>query len=371
MNAPHPLPTHYGLLLFLCMAGLWALWWFMLGAQHSARRRTLRQRIQALELPTDAAFHAAVAATESAALQMRDTLLRRAPLRGLHHPLYDLPWLLFIGGEDGGLPALLAAAPRDAGPAHETGAAPAYWRWHLLPAMVAIEASADADEEAAAPRSRGLWLHALLALADQRERLPLNGMVVCISAAGLLANDERLAADARQLRQRIEEAAGLLQLHLPVYLLVTGLERLPGYAVLRAALPAPARAQALGHRFRLPEGVPATGRFDALFDALFEPLIQRLHALRMGLLRVEPDPARRQAIHVFIEQLRALQPGLRRAAQHLFGPAPTHAHPHAQTRTQVRWRGLYLVAGPTQEDEATFIQDLFQRFLPADQPLAR
>ncbi|OUL99155.1 type VI secretion system protein [Variovorax sp. JS1663] len=361
MNTPHPLPTQYGLLLALCMASLLALWWFMLGARHSARRRMLRRRIEALELPADAALQGAVAATQAAALQMRETLLRSSALRGLNQPLYDLPWLLFIGGEDAGLPALLAAARRDAAPAPapapDAGAEPAFWRWHLLPAMVAIEAGPAAMREPATPQSRGLWLHALLALADQRERLPLNGIVVCMSAAALLGDGQRLAADAQRLRQRIDEAAELLRLHLPIYLLVTGLERLPGYAVLRAALPAPVRAQALGHR--LPDGIAAAGRS----DMLFEPLIQRLHALRMGLLRGEPEPARRQAIHVFIEQLRTLQPGLRITAQHLFGPSGGHAH--------ARWRGLYLVAAPALEDEAAFIQDLFRRFLPADQPLAR
>jgi type VI protein secretion system component VasK len=182
--------------------------------------------------------------------------------------------------------------------------------------------------------------------------------VVCVSAARVLGDAEHLAADAARLRRRVDEAAELLRLQLPVYLLVTGLERLAGYEVLREALPPAARAQALGHR------LPDTSAAAARPDALFEPLALRLHALRMGLLRNQPEPARRLAIHAFVEQVRALQPGVRAFAQQLFEPARGG---HAVAR----WRGLYLVAAPEDSDQSAFVADLFQRFLPADQPLAR
>ena len=66
-----------------------------------------------------------------------------------------------------------------------------FWRWRFLPSMVAIEARPAAVHEPATPRERSLWYQALLALADQRERLPLNGIVVCVSAARLLGERRR------------------------------------------------------------------------------------------------------------------------------------------------------------------------------------
>ena len=355
MNALYPLPAHYGALLALCLAGLVALWWFMLGSRYFARRRLLRRRIEALGMPSEAAQPAAFAEPRAAVARAREQLLRSPSLRARHQPLYDLPWLLFIGDEDAGLPALLAAARHER--VHETDGED-FWRWHFLPAMVAVEARPAAVHEPATPRERSLWYQALLALADQRERLPLNGVVACVSAASLLGDAQQWLADAARLRRRVDEAAELLRLQLPVYLLVTGLERLAGYEVLREALPSAVRAQALGHR--LPDTSAATARP----DALFEPLALRLHALRMGLLRSQPEPARRQAIHAFVEQVRALQPGLRAFAQELFERARSG---HAVAR----WRGLYLVAAPEDSDQSAFVSDLFQRFLPADQPLAR
>jgi type VI secretion system protein ImpL len=360
MKMLYPLPTHYGALLALCMAGLLALWWFMLGSRYFARRRLLRRRIEALATPSDTAWPEASAEPRASAARARDRTLCSPAVRGLHHPLYDLPWLLFIGDEDAGVPALLASARREAPVSAEPGEDERvdFWRWHFLPTLVAIETRASAVHEPATPHERGLWYRALLALADQRERLPLNGVVVCVNATRLLGDAQRVAADASRLRQRVDEAAELLRLQLPIYLLVTGLERLAGYEALREALPPAVRNQALGHR--LPDTAAAVARP----DALFEPLLLRLHALRMGLLRSQPEPARRQAIHAFVEQVRALQPGLRTFAQRLF-EAPRSGHAGA------RWRGLYLVAAPDDSDQFAFVSDLFHRFLPADQPLAR
>lgn len=359
MNMLYPLPAHYGALLALCLAGLLALWWFMLGSRYLARRRLLRRRIEALASPSDTAPPKTFAEPRAAVAHAREHLLCSPALRALHHPLYDLPWLLFIGDEDAGLPALLAAARREASvpPGQGMDEGGDFWRWHFLPALVAIETRAAAVHEPATPHERGLWYRALLALAEQRERLPLNGIVICVKAARLLGDAQHVAADAARLRQRVDEAAELLRLQLPIYLLVTGLERLAGYEVLCEALPPAVRAQALGHR--LPDTAAAVARP----DALFEPLALRLHALRMGLSRGQPEPARRQAIHAFVEQVRALQPGLRTFAQQLF-EAPRSSHAGA------RWRGLYLVAAGD-DNRSAFVSDLFQRFLPADQPLAR
>ena len=358
MNVLYPPPAHYGALLALCLAGLLALWWFMLGSRYFARRRLLRRRIEALATSSEHGEQAQPA-PRAAVARAREQLLCSPALRALHHPLYDLPWLLFIGDEDAGLPALLAAARREVSMPPEEGADEGgdFWRWHFLPTLVAIEMRAAALHEPATPHERGLWYRALLALTDQRERLPLNGVVVCVNAARLLGDAQHVAADALRLRQRVDEAAELLRLQLPIYLLVTGLERLAGYEALREALPPAVRNQALGHR--LPDTAAAVARP----DALFEPMVLRLHALRMGLLRTQPDPARRQAIHAFVEQVRAFQPGLRTFAQRLF-EAPRIGHAGA------RWRGLYLVAAGD-DNQSAFVSDLFQRFLPADQPLAR
>jgi type VI protein secretion system component VasK len=361
MNALHPLPTYYWPLLALCLLGLLAFWWFMLGSRYVARRRLLRRRIEVLGPPSTAPEQAALAALRQAIVQARELLLRSPAQRAVRNPLYDQPWLLFIGDESAELPGLLAAARRASPPLLQLepdAGGDVFWRWHFLRSMIAIETSPAAVREPASRHERSLWYQALLALAIQRERQPLNGVVVCVSAASLLGDAQALASDAARLRQRVDEAAEHLRLHLPVYLVVTGLERLAGYGVLRSALPPAALVQALGHR--LPQN-----SVGARLDDLFGPMNLRLHALRMGLLRSQPEPARRLAIHSFVEQLRALQPGLRTLAAHMFDNGL------GRTLAPARWRGVYLTAAPAGGGDDAFVADLFQRFLPSDQPLAR
>src|SRR3546814_13910424 len=82
-----------------------------------------------------------------------------------------------------------------------------------------------------------------------------------------------------------------LQIKLPVYFLVTGLERLHGYAQFRAALPAEAFSQALG--FCLPESAVVNAATSGTPDEILDTIVHRLHALRATALRTQATPAQR------------------------------------------------------------------------------
>jgi type VI secretion system protein ImpL len=365
MNDPSPLPAIYWPLLALCLLGFVALWWFAQGSKRFARRRLLRQRIDVLGPAPDSSEHVALAEMLQAIARARHTLQHVPAPHAVRAPLYDIPWILFIGDRRADVRGLLAAAhrasPRQAqaqpGPDHEP-----FWRWWLLRSITAIETSPAAVCDPAARHERSLWYQALMALAEERDRLPLNGIVVCVSAPSLLDSAEALEADAARLRRLVDEAAELLLLQLPVYLVVTGLEQLSGWDAVRAALPSEVLGQALGHR--LADHAPPAIATGSRFDALFASITQRLDALRMALQRGQQAPGRRLAIHAFVEQVHALQPGLRLLVDRMFDNGRDLRAP--------RWRGLYLAAAPSDDgDSSAFVADLFQRFLPADQPLAR
>ena len=358
-------PTHFfWALLALCLLGFVLLYAMVRDAGRGARRRALLRRIETLDAPVDAS---AIAALRESMVQARQAL-RQAPRppRASHAPAAPVPWFLFLGDAASDLPGLLATArgERQAQPEGEASAK-ACWRWWLTGAMAAIEIHPDAVGEAAgAPRTRGLWLQALLALAERRDRLPLNGVVACFSAGRLLQAD---AADRRPLaakmRRLLDEAGDTLRLQLPVYLVVTGLEQLKGYATLRGALPPEVLAQALGHRLADPFAAPGAPAGERL-DALFGPIALQLHGLRMALLREQHGAAARLAIHAFVEALQALQPALREIAEVML-------ESHGKGSRVPRWRGLYLTAAASDASGGAFVTDLFERFLPADQPLVR
>ena len=59
------------------------------------------------------------------------------------------------------------------------------WRWWFFKSMIAIEMHRAWSRRQCAARSR-VWYQALMKLADEREKLPLNGIVVAVSAQALL-----------------------------------------------------------------------------------------------------------------------------------------------------------------------------------------
>lgn len=355
------IPAQFWSLLVVCVLAFLSLWWALLGSGRAARRRGLRMHIENLARG-DASFAASESAEMQASLSRQVPPLDGATVPGpVRNPLYAIPWFLFVGDALANVPDLLAAASgRPSPPPPNESGGRAFWRWRRLPSMIAIDIHPDLLDDSQTPHERGLWYRALLELAERRKRLPLNGIVACVSVSALLGATRGRAPVAQRLRALVQEATEHLRIQLPVYLVVTGLERLEGYDTVREALTAEVLSQALGHRLR--NDATPRAPADTQLDGLFAEIMQRLHALRMALFRARENPAQRQAIHAFVEQVRALQPGLRATADGMFGNGRGPRSP--------RWRGLYFTAAPSNGNGGAFAQDLFTRFLPTDQPLA-
>ena len=77
-------------------------------------------------------------------------------------------------------------------------------------------------------------------------------------------------------------------------------------------------------------------------------------------MRELAQPAARLAVLQWTEHLLALQAGLRPLVEQLFEPAGP-----------ATWRGLFFTAAAGAAGPGAFATDLFARFLPEDQTLAR
>lgn len=361
------LPAGFWRLCAFCLTALGVLWWFLRGARRFSQQGRARRQLGDLGPGNPEDERLPLQRMQQELAHARHIIARSPDMARGRNPLYRTPWFLFIGDQQSEVAALLASAGKVSpfpAPKRESDANDPHWYWWFFKSMIAIESHWCLVSDSHQRLERGLWYQALQLLANDRDRLPLNGLVVCVGASTLLQEPDAIRAVAMRLRRLTDEALEHLQIQMPIYLLVTGLEQLPGCRQFCAALPAQALDRALGHR--LPADATISAATSQQFDELYGPIVQRLQALRMSVLREQHDAQGRHAIWSFVESLSNLGPGLQSLVTLMLEDNPFQRTP--------QWRGLYFTAAGTHGSglpaQGAFISDLFTRLLPADQPLA-
>ncbi|MGH6943436.1 MAG: type VI secretion system protein, partial [Geminicoccaceae bacterium] len=294
-----------------------------------------------------------VRALEARLLAAREVLLHSPNLRARQDPLYWLPWYLVLGADDGAVNGLLRPPLADSPFPEPDAARDLAWSWWFYKGLVAIQVPAAFVCEPQQTEVRAVWYQALRLLDRHRPKLPLNGIVLLLRAETLSGPREALRETCARLRRLIDETLRLLQIEAPVYLVVGGCEALPGFDAFAGALPPEAARQAFGHRFADRQ----RGGLQSWLERGFDELRTRLHAIRLGLLGELREARARRDLFGFVEPLVGLKDGLVQAAAVLFEDNPYQRRP---------WLGGIYFTGA-----GAFGHDLFERFLPADQPLAR
>lgn len=355
------LPARFWQLLALCGVALAVLWWFVAGSKRFTLHGRTAKRIGDLGPGNPDDEREPMARMAHAIAEAKRTIVRSPDMDSGREPLYRVPWMLFAGDADAGVAGLLrAGAEVSPFPPPSGDEAGATWRWWFFKSMIAIQLHPRLVCDVDARLERGLWYQALMLLAREREKLPLNGIVLTVSLQTLSGPADQLKATATRLRRLVDEAMEHLQARVPVYIVVGGLDRVRGYATLRAALPAEAFSQALGHRLPVDAVSAATS---GQLELILQPILDRLHALRMTALRTQATAATRRDVFEFVEALRAGEAGLA-----LFITLLLEDNTFQRTPP---WRGLYFAGGAdAAHPGGAFVADLFTRFLPEDQPLA-
>ena len=126
------------------------------------------------------------------------------------------------------------------------------------------------------------WLAFLDLLRKTRPRKPVNGILVAVSVTDLQGDADGIAALAKSLRERIDEVMGRLDMVLPVYLLFTKCDLVPGFVEMFGDLRDNERGQIWG--FTLPLAANGderiemfSGHFDELGEAIEQKAAERVH----------------------------------------------------------------------------------------------
>jgi type VI secretion system protein ImpL len=231
-----------------------------------ARRRRVAEPVDPLEAGDPAAAKPAPPAAPAEVVTVDfthpDQGLRlsgsfRRALRDLRRHLrvsdyrYRLPWVLLVGETASGKSGLLGRSGLDlplgppADPVPEEGAGCSWW---LLERGVVLDVAGDfvlgADGKSSSRRGWSLLLRALRTARPQR---PLDGIVLAVPCAGLLgAETAALSQKAVLLCQKLREAQRQLGMVIPISVVITGSERIPGFTSLFREVPERAWGEIFG-----------------------------------------------------------------------------------------------------------------------------
>jgi type VI secretion system protein ImpL len=353
-GAPARLLTISGLFL------LWGLAMVMVGSRRTAR----------LNRPEHQERHQRKGLIDDERKQVRGRFkealhtLKTSRRYGEHNERWrnDLPWYLLIGQQGSGKSRLLAACgshfPLDREEAMAPGATQ-YFDWYLADEAVLVESAGRYLAQPDSAVDGAGWATFLDLLKLRRRARPLNGVVVTLAVETLLgSNDRDLDLHARHVHTRLQDIQQTLHVDVPIYLVLTQADRLPGFVEFFDASQGDSAEALLGERVVTgPAGTGITQVREA-----FEALLQRLGAELIPRLHQERNIERRGLMLDFPRQ--AAQIGERLC---LFVESAFSSHRFQRINGL---RGFYLTCAQTADRRSHFVQGLFSRVIFAEANLA-
>jgi type VI secretion system protein ImpL len=211
-----------------------------------------------------------IRARKSRMLALKDSLDRslqsRAGAKSANIDRLAMPWFMLVGAEGSGKKTLLSSTglPLPFGaPVEVDSAKRDAGRWWLFEDAVVVEAptlkpvpKGPAPSESTAPTtpiqidSSESWNNLLHLLRRERPDSPLNGLVVTVSCADLIGSrrksPEELTEQAELIKGFLERTRKVLGMRLPISILVTRCDTIPGFRSFAETLPESRRDDMFG-----------------------------------------------------------------------------------------------------------------------------
>ena len=285
-------------------------------AAQAAEQARSRPDMQGEILQMQQEFQKAIAALKSSKIA-----------RGGENALYALPWHVIVGPPGAGKTTALRnsglqfpyMSTSGGGVRGVGGTRNCDW-WLTNEAVLLDTAGRWTTEE----EDRDEWLGFLDLVKKFRPQKPLNGIIAAIALDQLGgAHDEEVTALARRMRERIDEVQSRLQMSLPVYVLFTKADLVPGFVETFSDLSKQDRGQVWGFTVPLAEPPADPGlHFQERFDEL-GGIIERRALKRMT---DERKIETRELIHGFPQQLGSLRKACTELVSAVFEPSVYGLH---------------------------------------------
>ncbi len=205
------------------------------------------------------------------------------------------------------------------------------------------------------------WLGFLGLLRSHRPRAPLNGALLTVDVAELTSADASARlAEAAALRARLADLRETLGIRFPVYLLITKMDRLSGFAEYFGSLTAEGRAQVWG--FTLPYGCETIAH-DGIHTGCKVEMVRLVERLADGVntrLQDEYDAGRRRKLAALSEEFGALTQPLDELIESVFADSR-----YDGTQSYATLRGVYFTSATQSGEQVVAERDTVVQRLAA------
>lgn len=251
--------------------------------------------------------------------------------------LYALPWYMIIGPPGAGKSTALRNSglrfPYSAGAVAGVGGTRNCQWWMTNDAVILDTAGRYTTEDA----DRDEWMSFLDLLKKNRPKRPVNGVLAAIALTELSdASPDHILARAREIRARIDETMAKLEMVIPVYILFTKCDLIPGFVEMYNDLGAKERSQIWGFTI----GVTSKGQPAAQFNEHFDELALLSERRSVRRLAQERGLEARDKIYAFGQHFEPMRENLSMFVGELMADS-------IYTETPI-FRGAYFTSG-TQE----------------------
>ena len=305
---------------------------------------------------------------------------------------YQIPWYVLLGEPLSGKTALLANSGLNlpfGPPASQRKGTSEQLDWWFFDQGVVLDVNGECMTSSnGGARGREVWEEILSSLVKHRPQRPIDGVVVTIPASCLYGHAldhpgqvQVLKDQADGLYERLCQAQRILGLNLPVYILVTKCDVIPGFDAFCEHLPVARKSEIFG--WSNPYSLDVAYA-PAWIPGAFQTIRQDLNRLQLELFAETSDKPHHDTSFIFPDEFLSMEESTAYLLNHLFKNSAYH--------DTFFLRGLYF-CGSTQgvpgdspdpamagempgsleavRHEIVFIRDLFQRRIFPERALAK
>ncbi|MFN9000801.1 MAG: type VI secretion protein IcmF/TssM N-terminal domain-containing protein, partial [Holosporales bacterium] len=168
-------------------------------------------------------------------------------------PQYDIPWYLVVGPENSGKSTLLSSLDLElpiGHPDYEIEGDQALLNWWFFDHGIALDVKGSLFTGDDSLSQEGNWDYLLRTLGRARPKRPLDGVVLTLDVREMritnAAEQTALQEKAKLIHQKLWHLQTVLGMHVPVYVVLTQCDAIPGFSHLMRALPSHLRQNIFG-----------------------------------------------------------------------------------------------------------------------------